>query len=192
MRKARPGAILRTWRAASFELVTSEHILAELPATLRRPYFQRRITDEQLALPSGVSARYLRVMPYRHRRDVLMCGAVLWKRGNRCKNEAAPGAIYCPAHLSLLAPLEWVTGGYAAKLDPGTRPMFQSAAFATISEEVALARVQISALLQRNAPQRELLAAIRTVAELINLQHKIERAVLYRRTGRRSPATEDD
>jgi hypothetical protein len=109
-------------------------------------------------------------------RDVMTCGAVLWKNGNRCKNEAAPGSVYCPAHLCLLAPLEWVTGGYARVLDPGARPVFQSAAYATLSEEVALARLQLVALLQQDAPVEQLIRGISAVASVVKLQHQIERA----------------
>jgi putative PIN family toxin of toxin-antitoxin system len=36
--------LLRLWRLGGFELVTSEHILAELEHTLQTPYFRRRLT----------------------------------------------------------------------------------------------------------------------------------------------------
>jgi len=44
------SAILQAWRAELFELVVSEYILAELERTLRKPYFQTRISEQdQLA-----------------------------------------------------------------------------------------------------------------------------------------------
>ena len=117
----------------------------------------------------------------RHLRPgALTCGAVLWKNGNRCRNEAAPGSVYCPAHLCLLAPLEWVTGGYARVLDPGASPTFHSAAYATLSEEVALARLQIVALLRDSAPASEIVDAITAVASVVKLQDQIERAARSR------------
>lgn len=120
-------------------------------------------------------------MTTHHPHETIRCGAALWKRGNRCKNEAAPGSIYCPAHLSLLAPLEWVTGGYARVIDDGSRPLFRSAAFATLSEEVALARYELSALIRDAAAPMDVISGIRTVANLVKLQRKIEDAV-FRRT----------
>src|SRR5690348_10697737 len=117
----------------------------------------------------------------RHLRPgALTCGAVLWKNGNRCRNEAAPGSVYCPAHLCLLAPLEWVTGGYARVLDPQASPTFHSAAYATLSEEVALARLQIVALLRDSAPASEIVDAITAVASVVKLQDQIERAARSR------------
>lgn len=110
----------------------------------------------------------------------LTCGAVLWKNGNRCRNEAAPGSVYCPAHLCLLAPLEWVTGGYSRVLDPAATPTFHSAAYATLSEEVALARLQLIALLRDNAPPSEVVTAITAVASVVRLQAGIERAARAR------------
>ena len=131
--------------------------------------------------PSGATLPYPASMQTSRRlRDVLTCGAVLWKNGNRCKNEAAPGSVYCPAHLCLLAPLEWVTGGYARVLDPGARPIFQSAAYATLSEEVALARLQLTALLRQDAPPDDVIRGISTVVSLVKLQNQIERAAVTR------------
>ena len=39
-----PGLLLRAWRAGSFRLLISEHILANLQRTLTKPYFRRRLT----------------------------------------------------------------------------------------------------------------------------------------------------
>jgi uncharacterized protein len=44
-----PGELLRRWRQRAFDLVLSEHILAELERTLTDPYFRRRLGDEQIA-----------------------------------------------------------------------------------------------------------------------------------------------
>jgi len=38
-----PGELVRRWRAKSFTLVVSEHILAELADTFTDPYFARRL-----------------------------------------------------------------------------------------------------------------------------------------------------
>lgn len=39
-----PGELLRRWRAKSFTLIVSAHILAELTATFTDPYFTRRLS----------------------------------------------------------------------------------------------------------------------------------------------------
>lgn len=44
-----PGELIRRWRARSFELVVSDHILAELTRTLTNPYFIRRLSVEVMA-----------------------------------------------------------------------------------------------------------------------------------------------
>ncbi len=45
-RQSPSARLLHAWRDATFELVTSEHILDELGRALARPYFRRRLTDE--------------------------------------------------------------------------------------------------------------------------------------------------
>jgi putative PIN family toxin of toxin-antitoxin system len=44
-----PGEIVRRWRAKSFSLVISEHILAELADTFTDPYFTRRLSASAIA-----------------------------------------------------------------------------------------------------------------------------------------------
>ena len=48
-----PGELLRRWRRGEYELVVSEHILAELVRTYRKPYFAERypaaLVDRALA-----------------------------------------------------------------------------------------------------------------------------------------------
>lgn len=44
-----PGKLLRLWRAGQFHLIVSEHVLSELVRTLQKPYFQRRLTPEQIS-----------------------------------------------------------------------------------------------------------------------------------------------
>lgn len=44
-----PGAIVRAWQAAAFELITSEHIRAEVQRTLtENPYFSSRLAAEDV------------------------------------------------------------------------------------------------------------------------------------------------
>lgn len=42
------GHILRRWRAGAFLLIVSQPILVESERTLRKPYFQRRLTEQQI------------------------------------------------------------------------------------------------------------------------------------------------
>jgi uncharacterized protein len=44
-----PGELVRRWRAKTFTLVVSEHILAELADTFTDPYFTRRLTASAIA-----------------------------------------------------------------------------------------------------------------------------------------------
>ncbi|MBW3633065.1 MAG: putative toxin-antitoxin system toxin component, PIN family [Chloroflexi bacterium] len=44
-----PGELVRRWRAKSFTLVVSEHILAELNDTFTDPYFTRRLSAAEIA-----------------------------------------------------------------------------------------------------------------------------------------------
>jgi uncharacterized protein len=44
-----PGRLLAAWRRAWYTLVVSEHILAELARTFRRPYFSHRLSPAQAA-----------------------------------------------------------------------------------------------------------------------------------------------
>jgi uncharacterized protein len=48
-RQSPSARLLHAWRELAFELATSEHILNELERTLARPYFRRRLTDEQVS-----------------------------------------------------------------------------------------------------------------------------------------------
>lgn len=41
--------LLRAWRSGRFELVVSEHILAELADTFKDAYFRRRLRPRQMA-----------------------------------------------------------------------------------------------------------------------------------------------
>lgn len=43
-----PGALIRSWSTRAYELVISDHILSGLDRTMRKPYFQRRMTPEQM------------------------------------------------------------------------------------------------------------------------------------------------
>ena len=44
-----PGELVRRWRAKTFTLVVSEHILAELADTFSDPYFARRLSPAAIA-----------------------------------------------------------------------------------------------------------------------------------------------
>jgi len=44
-----PAEILKAWEAGDFQLIVSEHILAELKSTLEKPYFQKYINSQQVA-----------------------------------------------------------------------------------------------------------------------------------------------
>ncbi|MCL4352998.1 putative toxin-antitoxin system toxin component, PIN family [Patescibacteria group bacterium] len=41
-----PGALLRRWHGRAYQLIVSEHLLAELTRTLTQPYFAKRLTPE--------------------------------------------------------------------------------------------------------------------------------------------------
>ena len=43
-----PGLLLRAWRAGSFRLILSEHILTNLQRALDKTYFQRRLTAAEI------------------------------------------------------------------------------------------------------------------------------------------------
>jgi putative PIN family toxin of toxin-antitoxin system len=43
-----PGEVLRAWEARAFTLVISQHMLDEVERTLTDPYFQRRLTPEEI------------------------------------------------------------------------------------------------------------------------------------------------
>ncbi|HLI26938.1 MAG TPA: PIN domain-containing protein [Chloroflexota bacterium] len=61
--QAAPVRVLDAWRAGAYTLVVSEPILAELVATLRRPYFRRRLSSAQLAAIRGLLRRQAVVTP---------------------------------------------------------------------------------------------------------------------------------
>jgi len=42
-----PGELMRMWRAGVFDLVCSEPIVDEVARALRKPYFRRRLTEDQ-------------------------------------------------------------------------------------------------------------------------------------------------
>ena len=44
-----PGQLLDACRAGQFELLISQHLLTEVSNTLRKPYFQARLTSDQIA-----------------------------------------------------------------------------------------------------------------------------------------------
>lgn len=43
-----PARLLRLWREQRFELIVSDEIMTELLRTLRKPYFRRQITADQI------------------------------------------------------------------------------------------------------------------------------------------------
>ncbi len=43
-----PTRLLRFWQAQRFELIVSDHILAELINTMEKTYFQQRLTADQI------------------------------------------------------------------------------------------------------------------------------------------------
>lgn len=44
-----PGRILQSWRKNMFTLVTSEYIRAEVKNVLRKPYFTKRLTPQEIS-----------------------------------------------------------------------------------------------------------------------------------------------
>jgi putative PIN family toxin of toxin-antitoxin system len=58
-----PGQILRAWRAGQFELITSDHILAEVQRMLDKRYFQARLTSAQVTQFLAMLAREATVVP---------------------------------------------------------------------------------------------------------------------------------
>lgn len=43
-----PVRLLRLWQDQQFELVVSDHIMAELLTTMEKPFFRRRLTEDQI------------------------------------------------------------------------------------------------------------------------------------------------
>src|SRR3954468_7962192 len=43
-----PGQIIRDWQADRFEVIVSDHLLAEVHRTLQKPYFQARLTSAEI------------------------------------------------------------------------------------------------------------------------------------------------
>ncbi|GEM_PF-6902393 len=101
--------------------------------------------------------------------------ALLWNTGRPCRRPSAPGATCCPAHLSLLAPLD-AGGGYDHELASGLRPVFRAAAPVGLAEELQLARLQVRALLAERAPASDVLRALHTVAVLARLHGRLEQS----------------
>ncbi len=62
-RQSPSARLLHAWRDATFELVTSEHILEELGRALARPYFRRRLTDEQASAILSLLRSHATVAP---------------------------------------------------------------------------------------------------------------------------------
>jgi putative PIN family toxin of toxin-antitoxin system len=52
-----PAQIIDAWRAGSYTLVVSEHILDELERTLLTPYFRRRLTLDAIAADCALLRR---------------------------------------------------------------------------------------------------------------------------------------
>ena len=133
-------------------------------------------------LPPG---RYGATTPYpgpmtTHRpRETIRCGAALRKRGNRCKNEAV-SQFSIPSCISHCG---------ARVIDDASRPLFRSAAFTTLSEEVALARYELSALIRDAAPPLDVISGIRTIAGLVKTQGKIGDAIVRRMPAGRGSAS---
>jgi len=44
-----PGEVVRQWRRGAYTLVISQHIIAELRRTLRKPYFRSRLTSREIS-----------------------------------------------------------------------------------------------------------------------------------------------
>jgi len=107
------------------------------------------------------------------------CTATLWNSGNQCDYDAAPGAVYCPAHACLLPPDEWSAAGYAAKLPDALRPLAGSTGFVGLTEELALARLHLVAAVEQGACSPDILAGINVISRLVRLQREIERDVLH-------------
>ena len=108
--------------------------------------------------------------------DAPRCTAVLWDTGKLCHAKAAPGVACCPAHLILLPPDQWLKQGYAAVLDPEAQALLPAARFVDISDEVALARLNLRTLLATKASAAELIAGLDTVARLVRLRHHLDRS----------------
>jgi len=60
---AAPAQLLDRWRAGEFILVLSEHILSELAATLREPYFRRRLTSVEVNQDFSLLRRRATIVP---------------------------------------------------------------------------------------------------------------------------------
>jgi putative PIN family toxin of toxin-antitoxin system len=44
-----PGRLLRAWQTGQFELLVSDHLLAEVGRTLQKSYFRARVTADRIA-----------------------------------------------------------------------------------------------------------------------------------------------
>ncbi len=57
------GQLLLLWTYGVFELVLSEHILTELTRTFRKPYFQQRLSQEQITADIALLHHEARITP---------------------------------------------------------------------------------------------------------------------------------
>jgi len=118
-------------------------------------------------------------MPRRPKPEPLpRCTATLWNSGDQCEYDASPGAIHCPAHLSLLPPADWSAAGSTAKLPDTLQPLARSTGFTGLTEELALARLHLLSAVEQRGCSADILAGINTVARLLRLQREIEKDVL--------------
>ncbi|HLQ33989.1 MAG TPA: hypothetical protein VK457_14985, partial [Chloroflexota bacterium] len=61
-------------------------------------------------------------------------------------------------------------------LAPADRLFFMGARFADLSEELALARLHLRALLARGVPDSDVLLALNMVARIVKLRHDIDQS----------------
>lgn len=106
--------------------------------------------------------------------DAPSCAAIIWTSGRRCRREATPGSHYCSQHAALAINEQWSAAGYAEKIQPDERPLFESARFSELSDEIAVARLQVRSLLAQKGSPQDLIATLRTLARLIKLRHDLD------------------
>lgn len=103
------------------------------------------------------------------------CTAILWHAHKPCPQPAAPGATFCAAHQSLLAPLDATTGPYT--LDPQILP---AAARTSLAEEIALVRLCIKNLVDDGGPTDVLVQLMHLLTSMVVVQRRLERLALRR------------
>ena len=138
----------------------------------------RHVCDSS-GCPFGATRLYPPIMPRRPKPDPLpRCVAIRWQSGDQCIETAAIGAMYCPAHLALLPSQDWLDSGYIATLPDDLKPLAPAAGFRGVSEELAVARLHLAALLKKDPASPQVQGALHAIAKLTELHAHLETSAL--------------